>query len=151
MQEKGGKKLLKFTFLTQMVGLPVGTLLTFIFGTWTPLMGVLLVMVTIDILTGIAKGIYDKSLRSRTMSQGMIRKVMIFLVVVLANMLDIAVFGGIPVAKTGAISFYIGMEGLSVLENLGQMNIPLPKFIKEYLLILKNKGNENKNDNNEKL
>lgn len=57
-----------------------------------------------------------------------------------SHMIDIALFNDVPVAKTGCILFYIGMEGLSILENLGQMNVPLPKFIHENLEVLKQKG-----------
>lgn len=119
-----------------------GAGVTFLFGAFTPLMGVLFVMIALDILTGITKGFYNKALRSRNMSQGMIRKAMIFVVIIIANMIDIAMFGSLPVAKTAVISYYIGMEGLSVLENLGQMNVPLPTFIKKYLMVLKDKGND---------
>lgn len=117
-----------------------GTSIAFLFGEWTPFMAVLLAISGLDIFTGIAKGIYDKQLRSRKMYQGMIRKSMIWVVIALGNLIDLALFGGIPVAKTGAIFFYIGMEGLSVAENLGQMNMTLPKFIKDYLEVLKDKG-----------
>jgi toxin secretion/phage lysis holin len=103
-------------------------------------MGVLLVFIALDIITGITKGFYDKALRSRKMSQGMIRKAMIFVVLIIANMIDIAMFGGMPVVKSSVLSFYIGMEGLSILENLGQMGVPLPSFVKKYLLVLRDKG-----------
>ena len=117
-----------------------GAGVTFLFGTWTPLMGILMVIIGLDVITGFTKGIYNKALRSRNMSQGMIRKAMIFVVIILANMIDKAMFAGMPVAKTAVLSYYIGMEGLSILENLGQMNVPLPAFIKKYLLVLRDKG-----------
>jgi toxin secretion/phage lysis holin len=142
MQGEGVKRLFKFTVLTQIIGLPLGAGVSFLFGTWTPFMAALLVMIALDIISGVAKGFYNKELRSRTMSQGMIRKGMIILVIILANMLDMIVFNGLPIAKTGACSFYIGMEGLSFVENLGQMGVQLPNFVKKYLLVLKEKGNE---------
>jgi len=74
------------------------------------------------------------------MSKGIIRKACIVVVVILSHMIDIALFNDVPVAKTGCILFYIGMEGLSLLEKLGQMNVPLPKFIHENLEVLKQKG-----------
>lgn len=114
---------------------------TYLFGPWVPLIGVLLVLSALDILTGVAKGIYDKSLRSRNMSQGMIVKAMMFVVLIIANMVDITLSAGLPVAKTSVLLFYIGLEGLSILENLGQMNVPLPAFIKDRLLVLKDKNN----------
>lgn len=129
--------MLKLQTAMGMFGIP----LAFLFGSWTPLMGILLVFILIDILTGITKGFYRRELRSRNMSQGMIRKAMIVVVVIIANMLDIAMFGGLPVAKSAVITFYIGMEGLSILENLAQMDVQLPEFIERYLLVMKDKGN----------
>ncbi|MCA1025795.1 phage holin family protein [Cytobacillus kochii] len=121
----------------------IGVPLSFIFGDWTPLMGVLMVLTALDIITGIAKGFYDKGLRSRKMSQGMVRKGMIFVVIILANMIDVAMastFNELPIAKMSAITFYLGMEGLSIVENLAQMNMPMPAFVKNYLLVLKENG-----------
>jgi len=114
---------------------------TYLFGPWMPLIGILLVLSALDILTGIAKGIYDKALRSRNMSQGMIVKAMMFVVLIIANMVDMTISAGLPVAKTSVLLFYISLEGLSILENLGQMNVPLPAFIKDRLLVLKDKNN----------
>lgn len=135
------KKMFKLGLFSTLIGVP----LAFLFGTWTPLMGVLLVFIALDIITGITKGFYDKALRSRKMSQGMIRKAMIFVVLIIANMIDIAMFGGMPVVKSAVLSFYIGMEGLSILENLGQMGVPLPSFVKKYLLVLRDKGQDGTN------
>ncbi|KJL04342.1 phage holin family protein [Priestia aryabhattai] len=117
-----------------------GTPLAFLFGAYTPLMAVLFVMVCLDIFTGFAKAIYFQKLKSRTMSHGMIRKACLAIVVILCHMIDLALFNDIPVAKTGCILFYIGVEGLSILENLGEMKVPLPKFIHENLEVLKQKG-----------
>ena len=129
----------KSIFVTQVIGIPLGSLAVFIFGTWTPLMGVLLVLCVLDIITGVAKGFYNKDLRSRSMSQGMIRKAMIFVVIIIANLIDMVCATmtlGLPVIKVLTIMFYIIQEGLSVLENLGQMNVPLPSFISERLRVL---------------
>lgn len=112
----------------------------YLFGAWMPLLGILLTFIAIDIITGIAKGFYDKELRSRKMSQGMISKAMYFFVIIIANMLDVMLTGGLPICKTAVCFFYIGLEGLSIVENLALMNVPLPKFIKRYLLVLKEKG-----------
>lgn len=130
----------RFSLFSSAIGVPMA----FLFGAWTPLMSVLLVMMALDIITGVAKGFYNKELRSRNMAQGMIRKTMIFVVLIIANMIDIAMFGGLPVAKSAVLSFFIGMEGLSILENLGQMEVPLPSFIKKYLMVLKDNGDNPK-------
>jgi toxin secretion/phage lysis holin len=126
-----------------LLGVPV----SFLFGEWTPFMAALLVLTCLDIMTGVMKGFYDKKLRSRKMSEGMMRKLSMWLVIIVANMIDVAMsdvnetmFGGVPMAKTLAIFFYIGMEGLSICENVGQMGVKLPKFLTTYLEVLRDKG-----------
>ncbi|MDO7487054.1 phage holin family protein [Peribacillus frigoritolerans] len=120
----------------------IGGIGAFLFGSWLPLMGVLLVMIALDILTGFGKAIYNKELRSRNMSHGMLRKGGIMVMVIVANMIDVAMFAGLPVARVGVLSYYIGMEGISILENLTACNVPIPAFIKKYLLVLKDKGKD---------
>jgi toxin secretion/phage lysis holin len=117
---------------------------SYLFGPWFPLIGILLTFSGLDIITGVAKGFYDKSLRSRKMSQGMIAKAMMFVVVIIANMLDVTLSGGLPVIKTAVVLFYISYEGMSILENLGQMNVPLPPYIKDRLIVLKDEKGEGK-------
>lgn len=120
---------------------------SYLFGTWIPIMGVLMVFIVLDVITGIMKGFYDSGLRSRKMSQGMITKAMMFVVIIIANMLDyvmldFTLLNEVPIAKISVITFYLGLEGLSILENLGQMNVPLPKFIVNSLEVLKERGDK---------
>lgn len=127
---------LELTGLTGIFGITAA----FLFGTWTPLATALLVVIALDIITGIAKGIYNKKLRSRNMAHGMLRKGGIFIVIIIANMIDLAMFNTVPVCASCTILFYIGQEGLSVLENLALMKVKLPGFIKDHLLVLKEKA-----------
>lgn len=137
--KKGRRKMMiNVALLSTLVGIP----LTFLFGSLTPLLTVLLVMIGLDLFTGIVKGFYNKELRSRSMAQGMTRKAMIFVVLIMGHLIDMAMFAGLPVASSAVTCFYIGMEGLSILENLGQMDVPLPSLIHKYLLVLKAKGDE---------
>jgi len=55
------------------------------------------------------------------------------LVVIIANLLDLLTVGGIPVFRTMAVFFYIGMEGLSITENLTKTGVPLPKAMTRYI------------------
>lgn len=143
-------KMYKIPTLTALFGTPVA----FLLGEWTPLLSALVVFVALDIITGILKGIYDRKLRSRKMSQGMIRKCLIFVVVIVANIIDVSMspflgavdpdLSGLPIAKTGVILFYIVMELLSITENLGQMDFPVPKVLKDYIEVLKVKSDYEK-------
>ncbi|WP_416147890.1 holin family protein [Salipaludibacillus sp. HK11] len=136
----------KLLGVSALLGVP----LAFLFGGWLPIMSVLVVMIFLDIITGVTKGFYDKRLRSLKMSQGMIRKAMIFVVIIIANMIDVAMFAGVPATKTAVILFYIAMEGLSIMENIGQMGVPLPDVIKNHLELLKSKGKSNDQNQDQK-
>ena len=106
-----------------------GTTLSFLFGAWHISLTILLVFMAIDLVTGVMKGAYQGKLRSAVGYKGMIRKGGIFVVIILANLLDVMTGSGMPVFRTMAVFFYIGNEGLSILENLGQMGVKVPKGI----------------------
>ncbi|MED4045081.1 phage holin family protein [Priestia aryabhattai] len=81
-------------------------------------MSVLNVMACLDVITGIAKGIYDTKPKSLPMSKRMIRKSFIVIAVIFSYMIGAALFDDISIAKNDCILFYIGMDGISILENL---------------------------------
>ena len=84
---------------------------------------------TIDIVTGIIKAAIQKKLNSKVSYRGFLKKTSIMLVIIIANLLDELTSSGVPVFRTMAVFFYIGMEGLSIVENLGHIGVPLPKGI----------------------
>jgi toxin secretion/phage lysis holin len=115
-----------------------GTIITFLVGGWAVSLTVLCVFMAIDIITGVMKGAIIGGLRSSIGYKGMLKKSAIMLVIILAHMLDLMI-GGLPVFRTMATYFYIGNEGLSILENLGQMGVPVPKGIAKYIKQLSKK------------
>lgn len=122
-------------FLT-VLGVPV----TFLLGEWSPFMNVLLVFIVLDMITGVFKALANKRVRSRNMSIGILRKACIFLVLIIGNMIDVVLFDDVPVAKSALIFFYIGMEGVSIVENLHELGVPIPDYIGKYLETIKEKG-----------
>lgn len=120
--------------------IPIALIFDFLFGDITPLFYVLLVCIAIDILSGLSKAIYIKDLKSREFIRGGIRKGMIFLVIILANMIDITLFDNTPIVKTATILYFISMEGISLIENLDAMDIKLPSFLNKYLVSMKDKS-----------
>jgi toxin secretion/phage lysis holin len=115
-----------------------GTVVSFLFGAWHISLTILFVFMVVDFITGIAKGAYQGKLRSAIGAKGILKKGMVMLVIVMANMLDLLVSNGMPVFRTMAVFFYIGNEGISILENLGQMGLPVPKGISKYIEQLSN-------------
>ena len=80
------------------------------------------------------------TLSSEVGFRGICRKVLIFLLVGMANILDVAVIGNGSVLRTAVIFFYISNEGVSLLENAGHLGLPIPKKMKEVLEQLHDRG-----------
>lgn len=93
----------------------------------------LLAFVVIDYLTGIMCAINDHSLSSEVGFRGICRKVLIFLLVGIANILDVSVIGSGSILRTAVIFFYISNEGLSLVENAAHLGLPVPEKIKAVL------------------
>ena len=89
-------------------------------------------MVT-DIATGLIKALMQRLRRTQKACAEFLKKAAIMLVIILANWLDMLTISEVPVFKTIAIYFYIGMEGLSILENLSQIGVPIPRVISKYI------------------
>lgn len=117
-----------------------GGLAGFIFGGWHELMGVLLVIQGLDIITGILVGVKNKGVSSKEMRAGLIRKAGVWILVIFAHMLDIVLFKGSMVAQMSILFAFIGQEGLSLTENLGNLGIIVPESVSQYLSQVKNKG-----------
>ena len=77
--------------------------------------------------------IADKTLSSEVGFKGICRKVLIFLLVGIANILDVQVIGTGSVLRTAVIFFYISNEGVSLLENAAHLGLPVPEKIKTVL------------------
>ena len=108
-------------------------------------MDALLAFVVIDYITGVMCAINDKALSSEVGFRGICRKVLIFLLVGIANILDVNVIGTGSVLRTAVIFFYISNEGVSLLENASHLGLPVPQKIKEVLEQLHNRA-EDKED-----
>ena len=96
----------------------------------------------IDYITGVMCAINDKTLSSQVGFRGICRKVLIFLMVGIANILDVHIIGAGSVLRTAAIFFYISNEGISLLENAAHLGLPVPEKIKKVLEQLHNKAEE---------
>jgi toxin secretion/phage lysis holin len=77
--------------------------------------------------------IADKKLSSATGFKGICRKVLIFLLVGIAHILDVNIIGSGSVLRTAAVFFYISNEGVSIMENAAHLGLPVPIKLKEVL------------------
>ena len=89
--------------------------------------------VVIDYITGVMCAVIDHRLSSEVGFKGIFKKVLIFLLVGVANILDVQVIGTGCVLRTAVIFFYISNEGVSLLENAAYLGLPVPEKIKKVL------------------
>lgn len=124
----------------------IGLWLGLFIGPVNGLLIALIVFVITDYITGIASAIVRKELSSSVGFKGLARKVLIFLIVGIANVLDVYVLGANAVLRTAVILFYMANEGLSIIENAGEIGLPIPKKLKEVLAQLRKKSGEDEKD-----
>jgi toxin secretion/phage lysis holin len=110
-----------------------GTWFTFLIGSWHISLTILLVFMAIDIVTGVIHSAIERKVSSKIAYRGFLKKATIMLVIIVANLLDLLTVGGVPVFRTMAIFFYIGMEGISITENLTKIGVPLPRAMTKYI------------------
>ncbi len=130
----------------QAVIAALGGWLGYFLGGCDGLLYVLIVFVVLDYITGVLCAIADRRLSSAVGFKGICRKVLIFALVGIANILDVHVIGTGCVVRTATIFFYISNEGVSILENAANLGLPVPKKVKEVLKQL-HEGAESEDDN----
>lgn len=108
-------------------------------GGWDGFILGLVLLMLIDYCTGIIDAIYQKKLSSKIGAIGILRKVLMFVVIGCAHILDTYVLHTPGVLRTATIFFYSANEGLSILENLGNVGVPIPHRLKNVLSQLKEK------------
>lgn len=117
----------------QLIFSAIGGWLGYFLGGCDGLLYALVAFVVIDYITGVMCAINDKTLSSEVGFRGICRKVLIFLLVGIANILDVQVIGTGSVLRTAVIFFYISNEGVSLLENAAHLGLPVPEKIKTVL------------------
>lgn len=123
----------EFWNMIQLFFAGIGGWLGYFLGGCDGLLIALLLFVITDYITGVMCAIADKKLSSAVGFKGICRKVLIFLLVGIANILDMQVIGTGSVLRTAVIFFYISNEGVSLLENAGHLGLPIPVKIKSVL------------------
>ena len=114
----------------------VGTCVSYLFG-WDGLTGALLTLMVIDYISGVLAAYINPNLalNSQKGFRGIVKKMMILLLVSLAHFVDKAV--GQILAQTIVVWFFIGNEGLSVIENSAKAGLPVPAKLRATLEQLK--------------
>lgn len=117
----------------------LGTLFTWMFGSWDTALMVLICFVVMDYIMGLIKGYVNKELSSNTGFRGIAKKSVIFIVLIMAVLLDRVLNNSTWVFRTLVCYFYVANEGLSILENCCQIGIKVPVQIQNALEQLRDK------------
>ena len=93
----------------------------------------LIAFTVIDYITGVMCAVADKNLSSAVGFKGICRKVLIFTLVGIGNIIDVYVLGEAGVLRTAVIFFYLSNEGVSLLETAAHLGLPIPEKLKDVL------------------
>ena len=120
-------------YTAQVIFAAIGGWLGYFLGGCDGLLIALVVFVAVDYITGVMCAVSDKKLSSEVGFKGICRKVLIFLLVGIANIVDVQVIGTGSVLRTAVIFFYLSNEGVSLLENAAHLGLPVPEKMKDIL------------------
>ena len=115
----------------------IGTGLTWLFGNWDTALVVLIAFMVLDYITGLLRAWINKEVSSDVGLKGIARKTVIFIVLIVAVLLDRLLNTGTWVFRTLICYFYIANEGISLLENCAGLGLPIPERLKDSLAQLK--------------
>ena len=122
----------------------ISTALAYVFGGMDKMLAILIIFMIIDFVSGFIKAWALKEFDSSKFYIGGVKKLGILMIVAIATQLDALIHVDSVALRTVAISYYIANEGFSILENWGQLGLPLPKVLKNALAKLKEEDNESK-------
>lgn len=127
----------------------VGTAISGILGGWDVMVQALVWCMAADFALGFLAAVKARRVDSQTMFWGGINKILVLGLVALGVVFDKLAGMPEPYIRTAIIWFYIGREGLSLVENYGKMGLPLPGAVTQFLEQLKDKGDGRKEDGTE--
>ena len=123
----------------------LGTGFTYIFGAWDTAITVLIMFMVLDYITGFLGGVVNKTLSSSIGFKGLLKKLTILIVLVVAVSLDRLLNAGSWVFRTLVCYFYIANEAISLLENAAKIGLPIPQKLIKVLSQLKEKSESSHN------
>lgn len=117
------------------------SILIYLFGGFDSLILSLIIVMVIDYITGVCKGIYHNKLNSTIGLKGILKKIGYLLIVILATLFDNIIHDESMAIRALVIYFFISNEAISILENWGSLGLPLPKKIFDVFEKLKEQSN----------
>lgn len=133
----------EFVTMMQCVFAAIGGALGAVLGGWDGFLYALIAFVVIDYLTGVLVAILNHKLSSSVGFHGIAKKVVIFFLVAVAHIIDAYIIQNGSVIRTAVIFFYLSNEGISILENVSLLGLPVPQKLKDVLEQLKDREEGN--------
>ncbi|WP_155986743.1 phage holin family protein [Bacillus sp. MB2021] len=134
----------EFWIVVQTVIAAMGGWLGWFLGGLDGFLYALIIFVIVDYITGIMVAIINKELSSEIGARGIFKKILIFILVGIAHIIDSRLIGEGSVIRTAVIFFYLSNEGISIIENSTRIGLPVPQKLKDVLAQLhgKSKGED---------
>ena len=139
---------MKDAFFSTLTAVGAGVASTLL-GSWDKSLEILLIFIIMDYISGVAAAFKTKTLKSSIGFEGLMKKGAVFLIVILAAQLDRITGNAAGVFRTATAFFFIANEGLSIVENVGEMGVMLPGFITGALTKLRDEQNTTDISNDE--
>lgn len=132
-----------------MICATLGGFVAQLFGGWDALLKALIVCMAVDYVTGVVAAAMGRSLKtesgrisSHAAVIGIVKKAMVLLLVLVAAVLESAT--GTEFIRDTVIIFFIGTEGISIVENAGLLGVPIPAPLRRWFEVLRDKGDDDK-------
>lgn len=125
----------KFSNTVSTIVAGLGVVANYLYGGWTVAMGSLVFFMVVDFVLGMACGKNRQELSSARAYDGIFKKISILLLVAVAYRVDI-ITGANGLVINAATFFYLGQEGLSIIENAAVLGAPIPDGLKKSLVQL---------------
>ncbi len=136
----------RFTDWLKAAAAALGGAAAYLWGPWDALIIALVIFVVLDYITGIAKAAVRRELSSKAGFYGLLKKVAIFVLVAIGTVMDSVIPAANHAIRSAVIMFYIANEGLSILENAGEIGLPMPEALKAALKKLSEPGEKKETD-----
>lgn len=120
----------------------IATVTVYLIGGFDVALICLLIAIVLDYISGMIKAYIKKELSSAIGFKGILKKVGVLIIVMLATLID-RVTGETGAVRTLVIYYFVANEGLSIIENLGAAGVPIPAKLKQALKALKKEANKN--------
>lgn len=119
----------------------VGSFVSFLIGSMDSLVMILLCFVIADYVTGLIASAIEGRLSSQVGFRGIVRKLLIFVLVAVSHLLEIAIGWNNHFIRDAVIFFYIINEFISIVENAGRAGVPIPSFLRKAIELFKDEMN----------